>query len=372
MRLIRSATIRLEEFMDHEIPKYAILSHTWGADEVTFQDMKWLEANEENNLSQKGYDKIQHSCQRALQDGIEYAWVDTCCIDKTSSAELSEAINSMMKWYEHAEICYAYLSDVPQRPFEDSRWFTRGWTLQELLAPARLVFLAHDWSDLSSREKVCNHLSEITGISVSFLEQRPDNVSLRTRLNSASIAERMNWASKRETSRQEDRAYSLLGLFGINMPLLYGEGMGAFLRLQEEIIKRSDDQSLFAWTEENVNLGHYCVSKIESKSGPETGPENGSEHQALSQPKFSSFDTFKPSNPQDLLTCGFLAESPAAFLHCGNYIPCSVGGQTPPFSITNKGLSMQVPLLSCKDHSFVLIPCQTKKDSTILLTIPLK
>ncbi|GLA07209.1 hypothetical protein AnigIFM60653_008163 [Aspergillus niger] len=251
MRLINAKTLELEEFMGRKIPKYAILSHTWGEDEVSFQDMQTSTVTEK-----KGYAKIKYSCERALKDRLSYVWVDTCCIDKTSSAELSEAINSMMAWYTESEICYAHLADVPPTTdqeldkaiFSRSRWFTRGWTLQELIAPSRLVFLAQDWSFLHARETVVELISDITGISHLFLDSRSEKLELGSNLKSTSIAERMSWASNRETSRIEDMAYSLLGILQVNMPLLYGEGSAAFRRLQEEIIKHSDDQSLFAWS----------------------------------------------------------------------------------------------------------------------------
>src|SRR5271155_2971591 len=138
MRLLNSKTLKLEEFPESEIPKYAILSHTWGKDEISFQDMQTGSAGKK-----AGYTKIKFSSAQALDDGLDYFWVDTCCIDKSSSAELSEAINSMYRWYQNAQICYAYLADVivAEKPrgrgsaFERSRWFTRGWTLQELIAP---------------------------------------------------------------------------------------------------------------------------------------------------------------------------------------------------------------------------------------------
>jgi hypothetical protein len=139
MRLLRAADLKLCESRDDEIPKYAILSHTWGAEEVTLRDMQ--------NVCAKdllGYKKLELCCQQAVRDDVRYAWVDTCCIDKSSSAELSEAINSMYQWYQAAHVCYAYLEDVPAdgQPSDmpRSRWFTRGWTLQELIAPQRVIF----------------------------------------------------------------------------------------------------------------------------------------------------------------------------------------------------------------------------------------
>ncbi|GKZ77709.1 hypothetical protein AnigIFM56816_000490 [Aspergillus niger] len=310
MRLLNAKTLKLEEFIGQNIPEYAILSHTWGKDEVSFQDMQAPTVTEK-----RGYAKIEYSCERALQDGLSYVWVDTCCIDKTSSAELSEAINSMMAWYAQSRICYAHLADVPpitdqefdKAAFSQSRWFTRGWTLQELIAPCELVFLAQDWSFLVARETIAELISDITGISHLFLEARPDNEDLKSNLMSTSIAERMSWASERETTRTEDMAYSLLGILQVNMPLLYGEESAAFRRLQEEIIKHSDDQSLFAWGfgTPDHDLSHKrpwsaaqtslakIVSFFKEYSAP---PEaTGAKHMDISD------------------MSGILAESPAAF-----------------------------------------------------------
>ena len=124
-----------------QIPEYVILFHTWDVGEVTFEDL-----SKPDVASMAGYSKIVGCCNLAVRDGYEWAWIDTCCIDKRSSAELSDAINSMYRWYWQAAICYAYLSDVStnynawKQELEASRWFTRGWTLQELLAPAVVEF----------------------------------------------------------------------------------------------------------------------------------------------------------------------------------------------------------------------------------------
>lgn len=170
-----------------------------------------------------------------------------CCIDKASSQELSEAINSMFQWYWDSSVCYAYLQDyvsdtLDAASLEKSEWLYRGWTLQELIAPRKLVFYNKSWHCFGSKsdQNVCEVVSYITKIDVEFL--------LGSDLESASIAKRMSWASKRKTSRSEDIAYCLMGLFDINMPLLYGEGPKAFKRLQEEIIKQyPEDHSLYAW-----------------------------------------------------------------------------------------------------------------------------
>ncbi|OJJ30900.1 hypothetical protein ASPWEDRAFT_44873 [Aspergillus wentii DTO 134E9] len=177
----------------------------------------------------------------AFTNDIHYVWIDTCCIDKTSSSELSEAINSMYCWYREARVCYAFLADiktVDQVP--QSQWFTRGWTLQELIASAEMTFFNQDWRELGSKKEPKELISGRTGIATSILDQTAD-------LESVCIAQRMSWAAKRETARLEDQAYCLLGIFGINMPMLYGEGKNAFIRLQEEILRISSDESIFAW-----------------------------------------------------------------------------------------------------------------------------
>jgi hypothetical protein len=235
MRLLNAQTKQFEEFFD-KTPPYAILSHTWGSNELTFKQME-----------QSGYipsRKIDGCCEQALKDDLMYVWVDTCCIDKSSSAELSEAINSMYAWYGASKMCYAYLSDVPHgieiekedSAFSKSRWFTRGWTLQELIAPKRVAFYDESWKPIGrkSASKEDEHftklLSRVTRINFQVLKDQSS-------LGDFSVAQRISWAACRTTTRAEDVAYSLLGLFGVNMPLLYGEGVRAFVRLQEEILK---------------------------------------------------------------------------------------------------------------------------------------
>lgn len=192
--------------------------------------------------------KIREACAVARSHGYKYLWIDYCCIDKASSAELSEAINSMFQWYHDAAMCYAYLADVPAGDdphavgsfFSRSRWFTRGWTLQELIAPRYLVFLSSDWKLLAKRSELAAVIEQITGIEDEVLTGwKP--------LRAVSVAKRMSWASGRQTTRVEDEAYALMGIFDIDMPTLYGEGARAFHRLQEEILRRIPDQSIFAW-----------------------------------------------------------------------------------------------------------------------------
>lgn len=192
--------------------------------------------------------KIRRCCDYARARGYAYLWIDTCCIDKTSSAELSEAINSMFTWYSQADVCYVFLSDVSANDdpaekdssFRRSMWFKRGWTLQELIVPSKNVFLSKDWRMIGTKTSLANVIEDVTGIDTGILLQT-------RRLHTVSVADRMAWAAGRETTRVEDEAYSLMGVFGVRLPIIYGEGSQAFIRLQEEIMRRIPDQSLFLW-----------------------------------------------------------------------------------------------------------------------------
>ena len=232
---------------------YVILSHVWDqSGEQTFQETQALCARcakDGTNPRDLSSDKVRQSCQLAEGQGYRWIWNDTCCIDKTSSSELSEAINSMFTYYALADICFAYLRDVPsscipderlEGTFRESIWFTRGWTLQELIAPADVVFLSGDWKVLGRKWDISAALQLITGVPSSVLRMEKP-------VESFSIAQRMSWAAARTTTREEDMAYCLMGLFNINMPTLYGEGSRAFQRLQEEILSRDIDTSLFSW-----------------------------------------------------------------------------------------------------------------------------
>lgn len=253
------------------MPPYAILSHTWGLEEVTYQDMVASIQRRNDNRSphqKKGFLKIDRACNQAYHDGLEWVWIDTCNIDKSSSSELSEAINSMFQWYRNAAICYVYFEDISCEDLEplegvarhklevlrSARWFSRGWTLQELLASEKMNFFCAvpentQWWFIGSKESESEYLAAITGIDRAVLED-PDLLS------TASVARRMSWAACRQTTRPEDIAYCLLGVFQVNMPLLYGEGANAFIRLQEEILKNSEDESLFAWIEPEAPLNY--------------------------------------------------------------------------------------------------------------------
>ncbi|KAK4206525.1 heterokaryon incompatibility protein-domain-containing protein [Rhypophila decipiens] len=229
------------------IPPYAILSHTWDSNsEISFKE---LENPDKATYSKAGFLKIQKSVRLAVdRDGLDHCWVDTCCIDKSSSAELSEAINSMFRWYARAAICYVYLSDleplqrkVQVADLEQCRWFTRGWTLQELVAPGHIVFFDKEWNEVGDKHGLSEQLSAITGVPAELLRRETD-------VSEYSVAKRLSWASKRQTTRDEDIAYCLLGLFDVNMVLLYGEGRKkAFRRLQRACIEQEGDPSIFCW-----------------------------------------------------------------------------------------------------------------------------
>ena len=251
MHLLNVETLELEDFLNESQVKYAILSHRWEDGEVLYEHMAPQGRLQHLATSRHGWNKVTMCCERARRDGHKYVWVDTCCINKDSSAELQEAINSMFRWYANAQVCYAYLSDVDfglgLEDFIKSQWFTRGWTLQELLAPKIVEFFDWDWVFLGSRDVLATSISQSTGIAQRHLSAGFVNAPVSRSEDYVCIAEIMSWAAGRKTSRPEDRAYSLLGLFDVNMPMLYGEGDKAFTRLQEQILAISNDQSLFAW-----------------------------------------------------------------------------------------------------------------------------
>ncbi|EPE30464.1 hypothetical protein GLAREA_03431 [Glarea lozoyensis ATCC 20868] len=330
MRLIKCATFELEEFLGSNIPKYAILSHTWGNEEVSFAEFK----SDLNSVrSKEGFSKINSSCAQALRDGLHYIWVDTCCIDKSSSSELSEAINSMFQWYKRSTICYAYLSDVTLETFlvsfPQSRWYCRGWTLQELLAPKKLVFYDRDWHGLGTKQDHADWISRFTRIDVGALldetwYDRAADLITPAGLGVFCVAKRMSWASDRETTRVEDAAYCLLGIFDVNMPLLYGEGDRAFIRLQEEIIKSCDDDSILAWgldteADDDFDVPEKIMDAVYGGATPE--------------------ETLAPS-PEYFRDCHelkYAAASPS------------------PFVMTNLGLQIELPLVPIRAmHSIPL------------------
>ncbi|KAI0330928.1 HET-domain-containing protein [Cubamyces sp. BRFM 1775] len=232
MWLLDTTTYTLHLEQDPARVTYAILSHVW----------------DQPLVRERLSPKVRSCCDYARSQGFKYAWIDTCCIDKSSSAELSEAITSMFDWYSIAAVCYVFLADVPETEnpaarwsqFGESRWFERGWTLQELLVPQRNVFLSKNWRPIGTKKSLSKTIETITGIDEDILVHRRP-------LHTVSVARRMSWAQFRQTTRVEDEAYCLMGIFGVRIPAIYGEGRHAFVRLQEEIMKSIPDQSLFAW-----------------------------------------------------------------------------------------------------------------------------
>jgi hypothetical protein len=351
MWLINTSTMLLEFFTNAEDPKYAILSHTWEDEEVSFQEF----ANLDKAKEKAGYAKIDQTCRIAKSQGLQYAWVDTCCIDKTSSAELTEAINSMFQWYRQSDVCYAYIADLPPCQQTDTvaakldwlsisasksyRWFTRGWTLQELIAPQRLEFYDKDWEYRGDKKGMLAELEQYTGIDVPVLE----NSGL---LSGMPVARKMSWASSRQTTRVEDMAYCLLGIFNVHMPMIYGEGSRAFIRLQEEISKETNDLSLFAWTARAPTIS---ITELEDL--------------LVQRPVEVSMKTIPLSiaasaigrRPTATRFSGILAPSPKEFSKCrdirrySNYLD-----PNPEFTLTNNGVKMEPKIGRTESGEYVV------------------
>jgi hypothetical protein len=243
MRLLKyeeDGRLGITSFDNNALPSYAILSHTWGLDseEVTFADLA-----KGDSEHKPGYTKIRFCGEQAQQDGLQYFWVDTCCIDKSDKAELSLAIRSMFRWYQNATRCYVYLSDVSTQQrkaggssteftwepaFRSSRWFTRGWTLQELLAPSIVEFFSQEWKKLGDKTSLKSLIRKITGISLEALDGVP--------LSQFSVDERLRWKGDRVTKYEEDGVYSMQGILGVDLAPVYGEGAAnAFTRLMKKI-----------------------------------------------------------------------------------------------------------------------------------------
>ncbi|KAJ1322991.1 HET domain-containing protein [Microdochium nivale] len=412
MHLLNVHTRLLEQFLGTSRPPYAILSHTWGDHEAKFEDYCAASAHVDNgplqpeprlrpryrrartrrepgresqrlvlNLQHRaecsrqrrrrhrgpGHAKIAACCRQAKAEGFDYVWIDTCCIDKRSSAELSEAINTMFRWYKEASCCYVFLANVPsvvtnagwltlgdflscplgfppsqREAFQSSRWFRRGWTLQELLAPETLQFFDTDWSFIGvvRREHsdskwaakfpdLTNMVSQITGIPRALFQDG--------QIGSVSVAQRMSWASSRETTREENMAYCLLGIFDVNMPLLYGEGLKAFERLQEEIIRTNSDQSIFVFGAIDCGTSWLSVEALLGTSQPDR--QDGRKHLARS--------------PRDFAGSSAVAIS--------QWLPALPNKQLRHHVTTNMGISMSAQFLRLPSGEWLLpIMCTTK------------
>jgi hypothetical protein len=251
MWLLDVETLDLHQFVGDSIPAYAILSHTWGLEEVGFSEMikpKHLESAQR----QSGFHKIAMCCAQAQRDGYNWALVDTCCIDKRSSAELSEAINSM---FECTNVPAAAMSICPTlrvvtRPFRCLVIVDGSHAAgpcknclppRKLFSSQRIGLPSAQAIDLLSHIDLADDVSKITGIPTDFLISKKG-------LWQTLVAPRISWASRRKTTREEDHAYSLMGMFDISMPILYGEGLEkAFARLQHEIMRKNPDQSILSW-----------------------------------------------------------------------------------------------------------------------------
>lgn len=333
----------LEKYVDprNVLKPYAILSHTWVREpnkELEFNDIRDAGDNDAKAAKARSAPKVSKTCELAKSRNISLAWIDTICIDQNSSSDKSEAINAMYRYYQGAEVCFTYLSDVdgygealkdpkPDQPdtadmkalrerFSAARWFKRGWTLQELLAPPEILFFDKKWKLLGSRSELCNTIAKITRIDPQVLQDSKQ-------IWSHSIAQRMSWAAGRETRRPEDKAYSLLGIFGVNMPMLYGEGDRAFTRLQEEIIRISDDHSLFAWS----RFGDQDDSGQEGSDRKDSGQDDP-DHNSSDQDNFA-----------------LLARTPDEFAGCANitYIPNRT--ENYPYSVNNRGIAIRLRLI---------------------------
>ncbi|KAK5651076.1 hypothetical protein OQA88_13708 [Cercophora sp. LCS_1] len=248
---------------DDKVPPYAILSHTWGDEEVLFSDIE-----DGTYKSKAGYAKIQFCADQAERDGLKFFWVDTCCIDKSNDTELQKALDSMFRWYRNAAKCYVYLTDVStcqqdadgnpgwEQAFRKSKWFTRGWTLQELIAPTVIEFFSEDRQRLGDKKSLAQHIHNTTGIPLEALQANA--------LSNFSFDARMSWIKTRSTTREEDKAYCLFGIFNVQMPLRYGEGEEeAFRRLREEI--RKHDRCLAHFLSTNPRLDKKRIE--EAKGG---------------------------------------------------------------------------------------------------------
>lgn len=318
MRLINTYTLSFTEFLGDDIPPYAILSHTWEDEEVSLQEM----TDRPPDLTyKKGYRKVLDYCRLAAQQGYSWVWVDTCCIDKTSTAELSESINSMFRWYQEAAVCHVFLSDLPigadfKTALADCRWFTRGWTLQELIAPRVVEFYDRVWVMRGTKRDLVDELSAITGVL--------DRVLLWTpALYKVSVGARMSWAANRETTRPEDMAYCLLGIFDVNMPMLYGEGKKAFRRLQEAIIRQSNDLTIFAF-------GENLADNLEDQQSPSLLANSPSDfNNYICRTEDADFEQ---------------RQGPMRTLGIGN----KWSDVNPEYTVTNKGLRITTSLILLK------------------------
>ncbi|KAH9849934.1 hypothetical protein C2E23DRAFT_344588 [Lenzites betulinus] len=374
MWLLNTYDATLHSFAPANAPAYAILSHVWGPEEQSFEEVMAISATPlqygERSHMERLSPKIRNFCACALSRGYTWVWIDTCCINKSSSAELSEALNSMYAWYAAADMCYAYLHDIngnqdprlPSSSFRASVWFTRGWTLQELLAPHTVVFLSPLWQTVGTSRSLADVLTEITTIDYEVLiHQRP--------LSSVSVARRMSWASGRRTTRVEDRAYSLMGIFGVCMHTVYGEGTRAFTRLQEEILKEIPDQSIFAW-------GHH-PDEVEPDVGLENmhrGPHSGIYRARLAYDSHRGLQGLLAHSPEDFSQSADIRPIPFSRVSqmLATYVPVPVyhhnsGGLRVKMPVISRGLVSPPGTLGAVSFLSVALACTDRSGTLVTL-----
>ncbi|KAK7957687.1 Vegetative incompatibility protein HET-E-1 [Apiospora saccharicola] len=321
MRLLNATTFRLENVTPEFAPKYAVLSHRWTSHEISFRQI-----HAKPIRKKPVFNKLRKCCEIALSHGLSHVWIDTCCIDQSSSAELSEAINSMFRWYQEAEVCFAYLYDATGvQDFTESDWFNRGWTLQ-LIAPRAVEFYSGEWELFGDKASLTAAISAKTGIANRYLQGGD--------MELASVAERMSWAAERKTSRPEDIVYCLLGIFDIHMPLLYGEGeQKAFARLHSELILRTPDLSWLAWSK----------------------PATAADEQAKDHEMLRSV----------------IAPAPSYFRNCRGIVCTDPGSIGDVITETNIGIEISLRLVKKGSQLYGLLNCQPRGDLGNVMAIPL-
>ena len=303
-----------KDYNDHALmeQRYAILSHRWQGDEISFKDMEKLTNSKLQTCSGR---KVVGTCEVAQKENLKWVWIDSCCIGNNVNAR-GRAINLMYRWYRCSQTCYTYLHDVTKDSFPrkanepaNSEWFSRGWTLQELIAPRVLEFFDQSWQPIGNRRDHAATLSKITRVPQILLDQTDGPGASRTLTDTFGVAQIMSWAADRETRMPEDRAYSLVGLFGVSLPALYGiGGQEAFQILQDTIIKQYRDQSILSWS----------------------GQANGN----------------------------VLAESPSDFQKCFDVVPWRPSSwpgspPRPPFQMVQESITTRLRLTRCRGSSYI-------------------
>ncbi|THU97733.1 HET-domain-containing protein, partial [Dendrothele bispora CBS 962.96] len=274
-RLIDTHSLRFAEFDKNDVsPQYAILSHRWiEGEEVTFQEFLNPEGREEMK-KKSGYRKILRACMKARNDGINFIWIDTCCIDKGNHDEVARDIKSMYAYYENSVVCYAYLVDVykwyygkessryreqwRKWMFEDSEWFQRGWTLQELLAPKEVVFFSHKWNKIGTREGLKELICSVTAIPLELLGGKSS-------LKDFDVKTRMSWAMGRMTTKPPDRAYCLLGILDITVEPDYDEDVETVFRRLQDAFEKAHPNYLDAESHEKSLINSLVYQNVNDR-----------------------------------------------------------------------------------------------------------